>query len=457
MTLIGAVLIPLAIFLAFRRPEKLIAMLVFWSALQATSVLNIGQFGLSPYNLVACLIFARFVFRMVTQLKLVLTKRTVPLMWFYLWAAFSAAFLPIVFSGLPVVVPRVALEQIIQGLTPLHIGASNFIQLALLTLNIGVFLEAQRFRKNLWPVFRATIILEIVVVGLQAILGDHYPYFLLNNSAEYYVAHFSSLSIVARPSGTFTEASVAGAFFTGAAAITLVGYLNGRLKVWLCLACIGATVLMGSGSGMAGFAIILILIIIKLRPWHCGSLDLARLRRWGLLFASILIAAVFFSSLVTQVTESTVGKGDSFSFLVRTSVDLAALKVFAQTKGLGVGLGSFRGSSVVATMLASIGLPGILLFLWFLKRFRPSYLVGGTLFAMAVGVPDISLPMLWAALIVESSVRGNLGNSDFMRGKSSAPTTGVRPRLQAKSAVESVKSDIEKNPGAILRFGLERA
>src|SRR5262249_31707809 len=97
---------------------------------------------------------------------------------------------------------------------------------------------------------------------------------------------------------------------------------------------------------------------------------------------------------------------DTVSFVIRISGDLYALHLFGETYGLGIGLGGVRSSSLLATMLASVGVVGTGAFLWFIVTLLHAASTGfrwylaGVLFAMCTGEPDMNLSILWASILV---------------------------------------------------------
>jgi len=95
------------------------------------------------------------------------------------------------------------------------------------------------------------------------------------------------------------------------------------------------------------------------------------------------------------------------SWAVRLVADMYALQVTYNTFGIGVGLGSTRASSLVSTMLSTIGVAGFASFIIMIWRFFQNELGDyfwlkwaalGMILNMAFGVPDLSFPLLWVPL-----------------------------------------------------------
>jgi len=79
----------------------------------------------------------------------------------------------------------------------------------------------------------------------------------------------------------------------------------------------------------------------------------------------------------------------------------------AQTNWIGAGLGSNRPSSLITSILSTVGLTGLIVFLVLLFQIarntkdRCRWLGWGLLgvfLTMCFGVPDITQPLLWAVL-----------------------------------------------------------
>lgn len=398
ITLIGALIIPLGLIVATVYPRQLLPLMVFCSIFQASSIS--GLFGLTPYDYIGALVFLRFVVRQLYTLRLRIDYRARPLLWFWLWSVVSAGVLPVIFSGVPVVDPQLPLEQVLQGPTPLHISSSNFLQAIILTINVIALFEAWRSKISCWTAYKWGAIVATAIVYVQLVAGDKFPYALLNNSPSYGQAHLNSSIGLTRPSGTFVEPSVAGAFFCGIACFCLANYFEGKAPLWKCLIAVATLVLVGSGAGLAGFAIMLLAIAIRYRPWRDFNIELSYLKNWIKVAACMLVPLAAITPVAAHILQNTADKEGSFSFLVRTDADLVAFQAFIRTYGIGTGLGSDRSSSFLLTLAANLGVIGSLLFVWHLRRLNASWIIWGTLAVMLIGVPDISLPVLWAPMLL---------------------------------------------------------
>mgnify|MGYP005847872365 CR=1 FL=1 len=100
---------------------------------------------------------------------------------------------------------------------------------------------------------------------------------------------------------------------------------------------------------------------------------------------------------------------------VRKKSNEQALNVIQKTRGLGVGLGSHRASSFLASLFSNTGILGGALFLAMLGALWRAYakqknltdiqlftaiaLAAATL-GMTLGIPDLNLPMFWAFIFL---------------------------------------------------------
>jgi hypothetical protein len=68
------------------------------------------------------------------------------------------------------------------------------------------------------------------------------------------------------------------------------------------------------------------------------------------------------------IIDATLSKGDSSSYIDRTTADLDSLSTLIPTFGLGTGWGSNRASSLFPGLLSTIGLPGLIGITWFAAK-----------------------------------------------------------------------------------------
>ncbi|WP_159448382.1 hypothetical protein [Demequina sp. NBRC 110052] len=167
---------------------------------------------------------------------------------------------------------------------------------------------------------------------------------------------------------------------------------------------------------------------------------------WG---AGVLLVAAA-PAIYAWVTGVVGDKVESDSFDARSGTDARSFEIFLDTYGFGVGLGSGRASSFVATLLSTTGFVGTLLFVGAIaavvgpalavRRARPVvWVLAAVLATKIVSGPDLSPTdgLLWMCLGVlagivvahrrEEAARADEGGSQAMRHSPAASRVGPTP------------------------------
>src|SRR5262249_14597041 len=230
--------------------------------------------------------------------------------------------------------------------------------------------------------------------------GIRFPVWLFNSNpiqSQSILGH----GIYDRANGTFNEPSIAGVLLTGLTLSALADFFD-KGSLWRLLVFSAATMMVRSSASLLALtfgSIALCISRVPLRDWG-WTINLSRVRRWALLISLLLGSALFVvtnESVRESLVSLTLQKSDTVSFVIRISGDLYALHLFGETYGLGIGLGGVRSSSLLATMLASVGVVGTGAFLWFIVTLLHAASTGfrwylaGVLFAMCTGEPDMNL------------------------------------------------------------------
>jgi len=164
---------------------------------------------------------------------------------------------------------------------------------------------------------------------------------------------------IKRITATFWEPSLLGYSFVGCLGMFLLG---GR---HLGLGLLALCVLLLSTSSLGYFGLVALVIV-----WLLGDRGASAATRWRVAFGLVAVCAVFLLAdrlwLDGKVFEDLVlNKAESSSGVGRSTADLLAMQTFLESGGLGVGVGTTRASSLAATLLATMGLPGLVAFLAF--------------------------------------------------------------------------------------------
>ncbi len=176
-----------------------------------------------------------------------------------------------------------------------------------------------------------------------------------------------------------------------------------------CLLCLWIVGLTRSGTAVAAIAVaggcgILVAVV---RVIADKSLTI-RPGQVGLIAAAVPVLAFATPTAYGFVAGIVADKSGSASQTSRQAADHASLNVLSRTDYLGAGLGSHRASSLVLTLLGTVGVLGTLLFaLAVLSTVRAAGRFGylpvlgaliAELAAQAIAIPDLSFPWLWLSL-----------------------------------------------------------
>jgi hypothetical protein len=411
MTFLGYIFVPLGVGFWVFRPRWLLPLAIFAAVFQAGSVLNIRDVGLQPYYFVSILIVLRlfhaWLFNSQFKIRIPPSSLIFPLLAFWGWATVSAVIMPVIFNGLPVLVPSVDIESFYFPVTPLHFSTANLAQVMWLTLNVGVVIFAASVGR--WEQVRRAFILAVALATIVTLLqfalalrGHQFPEWIFQSNPG---QHQAILGEYDRPNGLFSEPSFAGVLFTALTSGALAKFFGGG-SVWMFVVSMICTLLVRSAASLAALAVccvFLSIVYFPVRSLNHPNLSAAR-KRYAIL-AILTLAGIAIAATVPSIGEAlatnTVDKAETASFISRTTADLAGLSTLVDSYGLGVGIGSIRTSSFLVTLLATTGV-GALLLVWFLflllKKTQNSalrWMFLGALLTEVAGVPDLSLPLLW--------------------------------------------------------------
>jgi hypothetical protein len=447
MTLLGVFFIPITLVCFFWKPYHLLPLLIVASVFEAGSVFNgaigVFVFGVSPFYFVEICVALRLLFWASHQGTMLPSDKTpargiaVLLLAFLAWSFASALVMPHLFAGMPVYSPRDRVDMdIVQGnLAPLRWSLSNLAQGIYLTLNIAAILFAfhviqtkpqlEKLAKALrWAVF--IVVAAGLLQHVAQLAGWSYPYTVFNNNpnnpsdTQYFDQQFGGFI---RISSTFAEPMNSGSFLAAVTSGLLASYLRGRrgARSLFALLAVGVVLLeTTSTTGYLALTAMFCLLLAYFNPFAKREFreQPSFLKGWAVvtLTAVCIVGAamLFIPSLSQAVVGMTVEKSEGISFASRVVADLDSFRLFENTYGLGVGLGSSRPSSLIMTFLSTVGIVGTTLFAMVLYRivkmfpgrWAPSMLqmsfwsLIGLLVAQSIGVPDINRPTLWALLVV---------------------------------------------------------
>lgn len=335
--------------------------------------------------------------------------------------------MPRLFAGTLVMSPRLGM---VRAPAPLEPTSSNLAQATYLTLNVCMILYAlatvktypqmERLLKGFfWAVF------IVVSIGLTQFLftavGGSFPYDVINNNPGYSQGYEQDVGDIHRYNSTFVEPSTAGSFLSAVVGGLFASFLSGNRKRGTFLAILivlFVLLLTTSTTGLAGVAMIACVLLVYFNPF-ANRTRVGRSVAGSWLYVCLALGLIgscllLFPKFYDAIMEMTVEKFDSFSFLARLASDLYSLIVLADTKGVGAGLGSNRSSGLLATLLSTVGVIGIILLGTIAYRIIKAFpwksatsslqLTFWALVTLVVGsafaVPDINRPTLWVLLML---------------------------------------------------------
>jgi hypothetical protein len=416
-TAIGILFFVASIYCFFKKDDQLFALLIFSALFQASSVIALVDKGVEPYYLVGSMFVLQIIYRRLLTTSPWRTFKGEKWMILFATLAIVSAFtLPFVFAGIPVYEQHVGIDDGFFIRPPLAFRNANLTHSLSLLLGVLVVIGAAQcvrgriFSRNAYMFTFYFLVAIIAVQFLCSITGIPFPYEALQNHAGRSMQIVDPTDFASRYAGTFTESSGVGAvliWFT-------VGFLAERLKFGRSLipALMGLSALLLARSSAALAAITVVIVLLSF--WHPVFrlpfyINVLRLRRVGLLLVlgGVLLGLVIFSPLRNSLIEVTLQKQESGSFINRIASDAYALDLFVMTKGVGVGMGSNRPSSLITSLLSTVGLLGLVVFLMaYFKllsnaaRKHPDLLWAGLgffLFLVLSG-PDYDNPWVWVFL-----------------------------------------------------------
>ena len=386
VTQLTFVLFPLC-FYCVLRPERLLMLIFLFATMPAAAALVFGGFGLQP-SLVPAVLFIAYV---LLQILLGVNYRgTTYLMRYFMpfigvtaYAVLGSIVLPRVFAGQVFVYPQK--QDAVGGTILLQPTASNLTQDSYILVNtlfmVVAALYCTRPGLNLRRIFLAYwasgLFVAAVCFWQLANKLAHVPFpedFFFSNPG-WSLLTSQGFGRVPRINGSFPEPAAAATYLAGiiySAAWTILKGHPSRMARLLLPVALFALLITTSTTGYAAIAIgVVILAVYSLVTG--ATRILARVALAGTaatgfgLFAVLAVATVSPSTIgaANIVIASTMSKGSSASYNDRTNTDSDSLAMVIPTFGLGTGWGSNRASSLIPSLLSTIGVVGVLGLIYF--------------------------------------------------------------------------------------------
>lgn len=338
----------------------------------------------------------------------------VPQMWLWLFTAIAvmgAIFLPRVFAGVAHAMgSRGSINE--AAFTPVAPSGTNIIQafyvvMNLLLFSIASYLVATREHGVRWALKGVAYGLAFAcLLGLYQLVafyaGLPWPTEIINSNTGVGQFPDQMAGSIKRITSTFWEPSLLGYNFVGCLGLFLLG---GRAPA---LGVLALCVLMLSTSSLGYFGLVALVAVWLVLDKRVSAGSKVRIAT-AVAFTCLAFIGIDYLWLDSQALNDLVlNKAESSSGVGRSTADALALQSFLESGGLGVGVGTTRASSFLATLLATTGLPGVLAFAAFAVTLvqgcyrsadpearQMCFALIGFLIVWVIAIPDLVQATFW--------------------------------------------------------------
>ncbi len=272
----------------------------------------------------------------------------------------------------------------------------------------------------------------VIITSLSQILTYYWGIFdiaklFYTNAKKLHYEFIGSFLPIPRVQATYQEPSMLAPFITGIMSFYLHKTINyGKLPDYLSLF-ISIFLIVFSTSTTAYVSALLMFNIVILfnLPVRLRSgnflISKSRVIRYAIVIILIFLFSLYtvifiigLKKLLDIINLYLINKSESGSFKDRITADMHAIKLFIDTYGLGVGLGSNRPSSLLPYLLSQIGFIGTIIFFLFIYNiikfsynslknsnyFEYFFLLLSELLSQLIAYPDITNPTLWQFIYI---------------------------------------------------------
>ncbi len=372
---------------------RLIA-LALAACLRDAAFVNVGSTSILAPWAVAIAFMGRFAFDLGVssfdaRLVSTVASRFTPLMLFFGWNVILIAFAPLVFTNVTETMPgssQFKIENIVPlAQQPESINqAFYFVISVFLAGTLAIILSGDRsqiMRHIDMVVFWMFIAASATIYYHMAseYLGIPFAGDVLHSDVHS-IAWKQRVEGVFRPSGAFPEPSALATFMIPFAFYYFEMFLARNrisdLAFWFSTVAVLA--ISTSSTAYAGLAVIGAWMAVRVMMggarlatgFSVSKQRIVQAAVFGLIASAGLASAwlLFIDPEAAQrVIEAQVtNKSQSSSFQERNTANILAIQIFAETYGLGVGLGNHRASSVMLALVSGVGIIGTGLFVYFL-------------------------------------------------------------------------------------------
>jgi hypothetical protein len=412
ITLFGYIFLFVYVIGLFLPVRYLTSLVIYSCVFQSTAIINISEKGFQPYVVASIFLIVKS-FSIQTLLLDIKRDAFVRLIViFILFSVSVSIILPIIWDGITVYAETNIDLMAELGGEQLHFGIRNITQCCYAIVNLltiySIYKNRVKISTNLIVRIFTIAIITVLIIGFWEFTAKTtqiipFPHLFIYNNIGYSKLYLqTTIDGLMRLNSLFLEPSYCGAFLS-ASFWAIMSIDSVKSKV-LC-AFIGLALMLNlSGTGMVSFL--------------AGFILYSYVRRSKILwFAPVLLALALVVSNMGYggyVSDMLMGKASSTSGIHRSMAAFFTWDLFLYTKGLGVGLGSHRGTSFILDMLVGVGIIGTFLFYKIYSRLLKSaisvqhvwlFMFGIVLFvAQCLAIPDFSFGIMWMCLFMATAV-----------------------------------------------------
>lgn len=377
--MVGMILFPLCLLL-WARPTTMLHILLFAGVLPAAAALIVGGLGVQP-AMVPALAFISFVLLQWIMGVRYPGDRTVmtlcfPFILVVMWTVVGSLIMPRLFMNQVMVWPQKG--DTVGGRVLLSPNFGNISQDIYLIINTALMVISARFLTrndvSIEKLYRTFLLSGwgVVIICMwqlaHRLAGVPYPDIFFYSNPGWAVLNTQMAGPVPRINASFSEPAACAMFLCqilfSCVWIVLQGYSIAGAK-WLIPASAFALACTTSTTGFATVAVGLCLLPVAIMLTGATRLmgNILRLVVGGaaVVGCGILVLVTAVPQVVPaaqNVYQSTTEKQQSQSYQDRSQADSDSMALVGETYGLGVGWGSNRASSLIPSLLSTIGIIG---------------------------------------------------------------------------------------------------
>jgi hypothetical protein len=418
----------LAVAWALRGPVQWAQATAFMAFFQASAPVLLAMggraVGLAPAYMLLPIVLIHLI-RQISPVPVAREQKSIALeVWllgyFTLIGSVGAVLLPRLFASYVKVLPtRFGLDS--GFVIPLKPETTNYLQAIYLIFNLCLVIAPITLHKKGFKMSEGIIIGTVAGAVVSALLGFYqvlayhtglpWPSDVINSNWGLKQLEDQTMFGFKRMSSTFLEPALLALHFLAAFGLMMLGQKRWKAGVIVLLALLLST----SSTAYVGF--ILMMTVWMALNYKTLNAQTFKVAAAVVLLVGIVIGADLFTTGGQYAENLLLKKMSAGSGEVRLNADALAWQSLRDSFGMGVGVGSLRASSLIATLFASVGIPAALCFAGFIgmvlfklsKSPNPNasgllFCMIGVLSAWAISIPDWSMPVFWliaGAAIIE--------------------------------------------------------